>query len=132
MILLLLLGLLQVEPRDRCVLLSAEVKKSPPQIELRWTADPKASAYSVFRKAPTDAGWVETGFPLEGAATTYADTSVQVGVAYEYKVLKSAQAGDKPFKGAGYLMAGIEIPLRDSRGKVILVVDATDAGPLAE
>ena len=132
MILLLLLGLLQIEPRDRCVLLSAEVKKAPPQIELRWTADPKASAYSVFRKAPTDAGWVEMGSPLEGTATTFADSTVQLGIAYEYKVLKSAQAGDKPFKGAGYLQAGIEVPLRDSRGKVILVVDATHAGPLAE
>src|SRR5438105_2316318 len=87
MILLLVLGLLQIEPRDRCVLLSADVQKAPPRIELRWTADPKATGYSVFRKAPTDAGWVETGMPLEATETHYVDTSVQVGVAYEYKVL---------------------------------------------
>jgi len=132
MTLLLLLGLLQIEPRDRCVLVSAEVQKSPPRIELRWAADPKATAYEVFRKAPSDSAWIQAGAPLDAKETRYVDTSVQVGVAYEYKILKSGQAGDKAFKGSGYVQAGIEVPLNDARGKVVLVVDASHAGPLAE
>jgi hypothetical protein len=132
MILLLFLALFQIEPRDRCVLVTAQVQKAPPQIDLRWPADPKATAYNVFRKAPTDANWVDVGTPLEAKETHYVDASVQVGVAYEYKILKSAQAGDKPFKGTGYILAGIEVPLRDNRGKVVLVVDSTHAGPLED
>jgi hypothetical protein len=132
MILLLLASLLQVEPRDRCVLLSAEVRKSPPEIELHWTADPKATSYTLYRKAPADAGWVELAAPLEGKATSFADADVKVGAAYEYKVLKAGQAGDKTYRGTGYLMAGIEVPLRDARGTVVLVVDSSHAADLAD
>lgn len=130
--LLLLLTLFQIEPRDRCVLVSAEARKSPPEIELRWTADPKATSYSVYRKAPSDSAWVDAEPSLDGKETRYVDSSVQVGVAYEYKVLKNGMAGDKTYKGTGYVLAGIEVPLRENRGKVVLVVDATQAAPLAE
>lgn len=132
MLTLFLAALLQVEPRDRCVLLSAEVEKSPPRIVLRWIPDPKATTYTVYRKAPSDAGWVEAGPRLEGKESSFADLSVQVGIPYEYKVLKAGQAGEKPFRGTGYLQAGIEVPLRDGRGKIVLVVDATHAQALAE
>jgi hypothetical protein len=132
MILFLLLGLLQVEPRDRCVLVGAEVRKSPPQIELRWTADPKAGAYNVFRKSPSDSTWAEIGETLDGKDTRYVDTAVQAGVAYEYKILKSGMAGEKAYKGSGYLQAGIDVPLCDQRGKALLIVDAAQAAPLAD
>jgi hypothetical protein len=132
MILLLVCSLLQIEAKDRCVLVTAEVRKEPPQIELRWPADPKATAYTVSRKAPSDAAWIDVGEALDAKETHYVDASVQVGVAYEYRILKSAQAGDKPFKGSGFIQAGIDVPLRNNRGKVVLVVDATQATPLAE
>ena len=127
-----LLFLLQIEARDRCVLVGAEVRKSPPHIELRWPADPKASGYTVYRKSPSAAAWGEERAALEAQATGYVDSAVEVGVAYEYKVQKVCQAGDKPFKGTGYLLAGIEVPLIEKRGKVVLVVDSTHAVALAE
>ena len=36
MAILALVALLQIEARDRCVLVTAEARKSPPQIELKW------------------------------------------------------------------------------------------------
>jgi hypothetical protein len=130
--LLALLVLLQIDAKDRCVLVSAEVKRSPAQIELRWPADPKATGYAVYRKNPSAGSWGEERVALEAKETRYVDTDVEVGVAYEYKVQKAAQAGDKAFMGTGYLLAGIEIPLTDRRGKVVLVVDSTQAAALAE
>jgi hypothetical protein len=131
--LLLMAALLaQIEPKDRCVLVGAEVRKDPPQIELRWPADSKATGYSVFRKAPSAGSWGEPRASLAATETHYVDAEVEVGVAYEYKVQKAAQAGDKTFKGTGYLLAGIEIPLRERRGKVVLLVDSSLAESLAE
>ncbi len=49
-----------------------------------------------------------------------------VGTAYEYQVRRAANVA-----GYGYLATGIAIPLVEDRGKVILVVDATMAAPLA-
>ena len=132
MAILAILALLQIEARDRCVLVTAEARKSPPQIELRWPADPKASGYAIYRRNPSDAAWGDERAALEAKATGYLDAAVEVGVAYEYKVLKTGQAGDKPFKGTGYLLAGIEVPLADRRGKVVLIVDSTHAAALAE
>ncbi len=134
MTILLLISILQaqIEPRDRCVLVSAEVRKEPPQIELRWPADAKATGYAIFRKTPSAASWGDERASLAATETHYVDSEVELGVAYEYKVQKAAKAGEKTFKGTGYLLAGIEVPLRDRRGKVILVVDASHAGPLAD
>src|SRR6185436_20713694 len=94
--------LAQIEAKDRCVLVTAEVRKAPPQIELRWPADPKATGYAIFRKAPSDSSWGEERASLCDRETRYVDSDVEVGVAYEYKVQKAAQAGDKTFKGTGY------------------------------
>src|SRR6187200_1420522 len=118
MISLVLALLFQIEAKDRCVLVTAEVRKSPPQIELRWPADPKATGYTVYRKKPSATEWGAERAALEATQTRYADTEVEVGVLYEYKVLKSAQAQEKTFKGTGYLTAAIELPLTDRRGKV--------------
>src|SRR5262249_47391247 len=124
---LAILALLQIEARDRCVLLTAETRTTPTQIELKWPADPKAASYSVFRKTPTAASWGDERAAVDAKENRYVDSDVQIGVAYEYKVVKTAKAGDKEFRGTGYLLAGIEVPLVDQRGKVVLVVDASQA-----
>ena len=98
---LALLALLQIEARDRCVLLTAETAKSPPRIELRWPADPKAMGYAVFRKSPSAASWGDERAAVDAKENRYVDSDVEVGTAYEYKVVKSAQAGDKSFRGTG-------------------------------
>jgi hypothetical protein len=127
--LVLVLQAQPLEARDRCVLVSAEVQAVPPQIELRWPADPKATDYTVFRRGLADPTWGSSLARLEGRETRHLDREVKPGVVYEYKVHKSGQNGSA-FEGTGYLRAGIEIPLVDRRGKVILLVDSTQAAPL--
>lgn len=129
---LALLTLLQIEARDRCVLVTAETRKSPPQIELKWPADSKASSYSIFRKSPAAPSWGDERAGADPKENRYVDGDVQAGITYEYKVVKTGKAGDKEFRGTGYLLAGIEVPLADRRGKVVLVVDASQAAALAE
>ena len=65
---------------------------------------------------------------LPGSATGYEDNSVAVGDAYEYQVVKRGVLG---YSGYGYIYAGIEAPLTESRGKIILAVDNTQAAALA-
>jgi hypothetical protein len=120
-----------LEAKDRCVLVSAEVRAAPPQIELKWTADPKATEYAVYRRGLSDPTWGSSLGRVEPKEGRYADGDVKVGEVYEYKVVKSGQAGTAAFEGTGYLRAGIEVPLVDRRGKVILLVASTQAAPLA-
>lgn len=99
---------------------SAAVRANPAQIVLSWPADTvPATGFTVQRKAVNDTAW-GPGTELPGSATTYTDTNVVEGTLYEYQITKRADV-----TGYGYIVAGVNVPLVDERGRVILVVDNT-------
>lgn len=109
------------------VQISASVQASPPRIHLRWQPDPYgARAYTVFRKGKNAAAWTKLR-ALPGTAATFTDANVAVGSAYEYQIIKAGHG----YTGYGYIFAGINAPLRDARGKLVLIVDSTRAAALA-
>jgi uncharacterized repeat protein (TIGR01451 family) len=108
---------------DVAVQVNATVQTAPPKILLHWPADASASSYQVFRKAPSSSAWGTAIATLPGSAIGYTDAAVSLGVEYEYWVSGGG--------GSGYLLSGIQIPLVESRGKVVLIVDDTNAAALA-
>ena len=112
-----------VEVTDYVVQVSARVRDTPPQIVLEWPAAGDSSGYQVQRKLASATAWGTTLATLPGSATAFVDSSVSPGVAYEYRVTKTFSAGT----GYGYVATGIELPLVDSRGKIILVVETSMA-----
>ncbi|PYI81091.1 MAG: hypothetical protein DME26_20410, partial [Verrucomicrobia bacterium] len=118
-----------VEPTwNYAVQVSATVQTSPAQIRLGWPQDTSGvpNSYTVYRKAPEAGSW-GAGTTLPGTATSYIDTSVTVGTAYEYQIVKAAST----YSGFGYIYTGINVPLVENRGTVILIVDNTYAANLA-
>ena len=111
---------------DYAVMVSASIQKSPPQITLNWPGDGGATGYTVSRKSPGSGSW-GGGTNVSASANSYTDTGVSVGQLYEYQIVKSGSG----YTGYGYITSGIEVPLTDGRGKVILVVDNTYAGNLS-
>ncbi|MBI4664028.1 MAG: glycoside hydrolase family 9 protein [Verrucomicrobia bacterium] len=113
---------------EYAVQVSATVQSAPPQIKLSWPQDTRATpnSYTIYRKAPNLTSW-GTGTTLPGSTTSYTDSNVAVGTAYEYQIVKLTSLG---YTGYGYIVAGIQAPLVDSRGKVVLVVDNTYAANL--
>jgi hypothetical protein len=111
---------------DYAVQVTAVVQSSPPRITLAWPALAGATAHTVYRKAWGSGAWGTAVASLAGAATGYVDNGVAVGTRYEYRVVRSAAVA-----GTGYLATGIEVPLVEDRGKVVLVVDSTMAAGLA-
>src|SRR5260221_8207356 len=87
---------------------SATVQSAPPQITLSWPQDTTAvpNSYTVYRKAPGATSW-GSGTALPGSATSYLDTGVAAGTAYEYQIVKSATG----YNGYGYVQTGINGPL---------------------
>ena len=110
------------------VQLSATVQPAPAQITLTWPQDGCGlpTSYTIYRKAPQANHW-GPGTLLPGSTTSFIDTNVTVGLRYEYKVVKSAPH----YTGYGYLFAGIEVPLTEDRGRLLLVIDRTYANELA-
>jgi uncharacterized repeat protein (TIGR01451 family) len=112
---------------DLAVEVSATVQKTPTaKITLAWPSNSQATGYTIYRKLFTDTVWGSSIATLAGTATSYADTSVSVGNTYEYQVARQGGVG-----GFGYLATGIEVPLVESRGKVILLVDSSFSAPLS-
>ena len=109
------------------VQISATAQTSPPKIRLQWEPDPYgARSYTVSRKGRNATAWGPATV-LPGNATGFNDPNVVVGGNYEYQVVKAGQG----YTGYGYIYAGINVPLRDSHGKVILMVANTYATDLA-
>jgi hypothetical protein len=80
-----------------------------------------ATQYTVARKLKNSSNWGATLGTLPGDATSFIDTAVIIGSSYEYRVIRTAAA----YTGYGYILSGIEVPLVESRGNLILVIDST-------
>ncbi len=81
----------------------------------------------LFRRLATSGNW-GSATTLSNNANTFTD-SVAAGSAYEYRLEITASDWSVYY---GYLAAGAAVPMTESRGKIILVVDNTMAVPLAE
>ena len=113
--------------QDVSVELSAAVQSSPPRITLNWQQNQNANSHFVYRKLKTATAWGAVIGNLPGSATQFVDTTAEVGVSYEYRVLRQADA----FSGFGYINSGIEIAPVEKRGAIILVIDSTFTDSLA-
>ncbi|HVK59626.1 MAG TPA: hypothetical protein VM735_12655, partial [Candidatus Kapabacteria bacterium] len=115
-----------IAPRLYSVEVSASIQTTPPRITLSWSSDANATSYSVS-KLNSSGSWTSVA-TLPGSATQFVDSSVVVGGRYEYQILKSTARG---YSGSGYILAGINAPAIENRGKIILIVDATWSTVLA-
>lgn len=101
--------------------------ESPARITLNWIRDENAVRYYISRKLADAPVWtLLTNVP--GSATAWTDGTVQSGVYYEYQIRKDLGLPDY---GYSYLNAGIRAPFVEFRGRVILLVEESLAGPLA-
>lgn len=115
-----------IDPRDYAIALSATTSTSPPAILLQWQPAPQGTGYTLHRKAlDADAWSFVTTLPT--SASQHLDSATSLGQAWEYRLTRQ---GATPV-AYGYLLAGIEVPPRETRGAVLLVVDATQSLPLA-
>lgn len=111
---------------DYAVRVSATVQTDPVQVSLDWPADSLATGYRLYRKGRDQTSW-GSATTLAVNATNYVDTNVTLGGSYEYRISKTALG----YNGVGYIYAGVEVPLVEDRGTVILLVDNTVSPGLA-
>jgi len=114
---------------DFVIKVSAIVQESPPKITLTWPARSGTHKIYIYRKTDVDDWWVSPGHAVSPSAIEYEDTDVTIGIAYEYMVYQSDESYS--LLSRGYVYSGIKIPLVETRGKIVLVVDDTYAASLA-
>src|SRR5437868_4255794 len=70
---------------DYCVELTASISENPAQITLQWLPNGDANMYQISRKILGDTAWTKVA-EVDASQTSWTDTSVSVGVAYEFQV----------------------------------------------
>lgn len=117
----------QLACRPYAVEITVTTQASPAQITLTWTADANATSHAIYRRAQGASSWGASVATVSGATLTWTDSTVVVGTAYEYAVIKSAGS----YSGSGFATAGIEVAAIEDRGRLILIVDNTHTTALA-
>lgn len=110
----------QAKTVDYCVLVTAEIQKSPASIQLKWPVNSTALSYNIGRKSKYEKAFTSLATNLPGNATGYTDNSVQAGVEYEYTVVRTHTGG---FNAYGYLSSAIELPAVHSRGTLLVLIE---------
>lgn len=118
-------------PKDCSVELWANVMVSPPTITLNWVPNVGTTAYYVDRKPKNGNTWTSLAASLPSTTTQYVDNTVVVGTHYEYRVTRTAVTGTLTYPGYGYINSGIQIPVVENRGKLILLIANTHSTTLA-
>ena len=115
---------------------TAQVQTTVPTIILNFPANFPSSIppgyttiqNSIYRRAKGSTSW---GSPIASGVTgnSYSDAdpnAIHVGSAYEYQVVRTFSAPTYPDRVlTGSIYAGIQVPLVDQRGKIILLMDNT-------
>jgi hypothetical protein len=105
--------------RDYAIELTANIADNPPEISVIWSGDQNARAYTIRRKLRDETSWRDIG-TAEGPSTGFKDRDIQVGTGYEYQVVKDSAFGIQAY---GYIYSGINLPLVDERGTVIVLAE---------
>lgn len=122
-------GLAQLA-REFAVPLTPHIQNTPPEITLTWPVDSTTLKLNLNRRKLGVGSW-GMAIRLDSLQSSYRDTTVEIGVAYEYRVVKDFMHGNKNEKVYGYAASGIDIPVNAQRGTVLLIVDNTHADSLA-
>ena len=125
--------------RDQAILCEAEaVEKPTPKIILKWVKNELAFQYLVFRKGIDDVSWGYALATLDSTKLSWEDAGVVPGTVYEYKIAGKSlgtftyplsSGGDTTFADQfysyGYVCAGINVPMPENFGKVLVLYDKT-------
>ncbi|MBE7492688.1 MAG: fibronectin type III domain-containing protein [Planctomycetes bacterium] len=112
--------------RPYAVEITVSVQASPAQISLAWPALASTTSFTIYRRAQGSSTWGSAVTTLAASATGYVDSSVSVGTAYEYAVVKNGTP-----TAYGFATAGIEVAAVHDRGRIVLLCDNTHTATLA-
>ncbi len=112
-------------PVNQTIQLTTTIQPARPSITFTWDSIPGAASFQVYRKLESTPNWGAVKATLPGTAKFYVDTTVAIGTGYEYKFYMLGTD-----TATTYVYSGIELPVTEARGKMILLVDSSMADSL--
>ena len=103
--------------------LDTRVRVEPSPLSFVLTLPAATIPYQISRREP---GQLWQALTTNAPAGEFRDTGVQPGRVYEYAIVRQSEPPARD-----YFYTGHEVPLRDRRGTVLLLVEQSQAAPLA-
>ena len=125
-LLLLSLELFSQQPIDKSVMLNVVSDSMAETITISWPTISGATQIRIYRKDVNASNWTLLE-DLTPSDTSFTDTTVSNGIPYEYHIFVSGS----PVRNQ-YLLAGINLPPQHKRGAMLLLIDSTYIGSLAD
>lgn len=107
------------------VFVTVDVNESAPSVTFTWDEQTDGVDIQVSRREIGQVGPAAWN-PLATIAhpnVSYTDSSLQSGIAYEYKVYREYVSGDISW-AASYIAVGVAAELVETRGRMLLLVEA--------
>lgn len=105
---------------DKAILLNSKVYSN--KVQFDFGAITKADSLKIYKKQKEDTGWTLIA-NLPTTTTSFVDSPFVSGNDLEYRFYKDAV--NDTVDGNTYVYTGIELPLKEYRGKIILIIDST-------
>lgn len=117
---------------QHAVAASSLALNDPPRLVLQWPARADATEYKIFRRLPGSTSWPLPIHEITSDAapnTGWTDFSVAAGTIYEYRIMCTTTSA--AIVAYSHLWAGLDAPIVESRGSLILCIDRTIRGGIA-
>jgi hypothetical protein len=117
-------------PSDLILPVTVTVATMPPKVTLTWTAPSPADTFYFARREKGVDAWS----PLNGAVSpnggsfSLEDNTVTLGNGYEYFIFQEKNAS---VVGIGLVAVGVDLPVVDARGTILLLVESALETPLS-
>ncbi|MGE9270633.1 MAG: LamG-like jellyroll fold domain-containing protein [Verrucomicrobiales bacterium] len=124
------LGILASDERNLPV--TGAIAEDGASVTLSWSSNEERipSGYEVSRRelGQEESDTWQLLATLDGSVLSYTDTTTVSGIAYEYQVFRPLtwySASDIVYEAGGYWTTGIQLPVVEERGILLLVIDQT-------
>src|SRR5262249_49198047 len=84
--------------------------------------------FTIYRKSRDATNWGSPIAITPGTTLEFIDTNITLGSTYEYQIVKHAALG---YRGYGYIYSGVQAPLIENRGKLLLILSSDITNSLA-
>lgn len=115
-------------PKDITVQVKTTVYTSQPKIRFDFSGVTNADSIKIYKKQKSAQTWNLLN-TIPATTTFFVDTPYVLGSDTEYRIYKDSVSGS--VDGNTYVYTGVEMPLVEYRGKMILIVDSTFVNSLS-
>lgn len=113
---------------DFVIYYNVELDSLSPAITIKWKTTSDTRNFKIVRKLKSESKFTQVAYLEGNTAEQWRDTDIEIGKEYDYGLTQAKEERT----AFAYFSAGIDIPLKDYRGSLLMLIDSTIFQSLTE